>query len=161
MSADWAIWFWVAVSVTLLTLEVTAVAGIGFLYAGMAALTVAFLVAFSWIEPSSALAQTAVFLFASGVWAGLLWIPMKKMLRRENSGYSDMIGTSAVVYGEDLVRGRSGRVKWSGAVMRAELDGENEPANAIAAGATVIVTGKRGNLLYVALRAPADGGAPE
>jgi hypothetical protein len=43
------------------------------------------------------------------------------MMNSGGSGYSDMVGDMAVVYGEPLEKGKRGQVKWSGAIMNCEI----------------------------------------
>ena len=38
-----------------------------------------------------------------------------------NSGYSDIVGDTAVVHGESLEKGKRGQVKWSGTIMNCEI----------------------------------------
>jgi membrane protein implicated in regulation of membrane protease activity len=144
-----AVAFWVSVSVVLLALEALAVAGIGFLYAGLSALSVAFLIAFELIPGAGPMEQLAHFLILSGIWAGLLWVPMRRLLKKTYGakGYNNMEGV-AVVDGEDMCKGRPGKIRWSGTYMNAVIHPE-ERAERIAAGSSVRIVKTDGNVAYV------------
>lgn len=143
------VWIWVITCVLFLALEAFAVAGIGFLYGGLAALTVGFLVAFEVINAYEMMQQIAAFLFISGLWAAVLWIPMKKMLRKKGGGYLNFVGQYAVIIDKPLTPESSGTVKWSGTSMRARIDLAHETKTLFNIGADVVITRVEGNVLYV------------
>jgi membrane protein implicated in regulation of membrane protease activity len=65
--------------------------------------------------------QFILFFLSTAIWAAVLWKPLKKMMNSGGSGYSDMVGDTAVVYGEPLEKGKRGQVKWSGTIMNCEI----------------------------------------
>lgn len=144
-----AVWIWVLLCGTFLALEVLAIAGIGFLYAGLAALTMGGLITANIIDAQNIMAQIAAFFGLTGLWAVILWVPMKKMLRKKGGGYNNFIGDYAVVCGGGLTAESPGIVKWSGTTMRARIDSAYEMQEVIAEGASVIITRLDGNVLSV------------
>ena len=91
--------------------------GIGSIFVGLGAVTLGgFLLAGGWIDTTSS--QFIVFFLSTGVWAVLLWKPLKKFVEEEDSGFDDMIGGTAVVYGDALRSWKTGQVKWSETIMK-------------------------------------------
>ena len=130
--------FWFAFGVLLIVLEVMLIPGIGSIFAGLGAITVGgFLLAGGWIDTTSS--QFIVFFLSTGVWAVLLWKPLKKFLGVEDSGFDDMIGGTAIVYGDALGSGRTGQVKWSGTIMKCNLHSENDDLKTIEPGNEVTI----------------------
>jgi hypothetical protein len=66
--------------------------------------------------------------------AVLLWKPLKKFIEGEDSSFDDMIGGTAIVYGDALVSGRTGQLKWSGTIMKCNLHLEYDDLNIIELG---------------------------
>lgn len=141
--------FWVVASLVMLTLEATAVPGIGLLYAGLSALSAAFILAFGWVDGNDLLRQTACFTALTAAWAALLWGPMKRLNRKPQGGSSGLVGGKARVCETDLKKGATGQVRWSGAYMNAVID-PREAADTLPAGSEVIIAGTEGNTLIVA-----------
>lgn len=115
-------WWFIAGAVCM-ALEAFGVPGIGFLFAGLAAIVVGALVL------ADVLAQDAVVLQFS-LWFGMtvasgiiLWKPLKNW-RVNPSGkdqFSNMVGDTATIVGGTLRAGFPGKAKWSGTIMVAEL----------------------------------------
>ena len=130
--------FWFSFGVLLIVLEVMLIPGIGSIFAGLGAVTVGgFLLAGGWIDTTSS--QFIVFFLSTGVWAVLLWKPLKKFVGGEDSGFDDMIGGTAIVYGDALGRGRTGQVKWSGTIMKCNLRSEVDGLQKIEPGSEVTI----------------------
>ena len=130
--------FWFAFGVLLIVLEVMLIPGIGSIFAGLGAITVGgFLLAGGWIDTTSS--QFIVFFLSTGVWAVLLWKPLKKFVGGEDSGFDDMIGGTAIVYGDALGCGRTGQVKWSGTIMKCNLYSETDGLQTIEPGSEVTI----------------------
>ena len=112
--------------------------GIGSIFAGLGAVTVGgFLLAGGWIDTTSS--QFIVFFLSTGVWAVLLWKPLKKFVGGEDSGFDDMIGSTAIVYGDALGSERSGQVKWSGTIMKCNFHSEVDGLQKIEPGSEVTI----------------------
>jgi membrane protein implicated in regulation of membrane protease activity len=103
-------------------LEVTTLPGIGLLFAGLAAIVVGGLVSVHVIDGSAILLQFSVFFVSTGIWAALLWVPMKR-LRYKNSAanYKHLVGNLGVVIGAPLTKHSFGQVKWSGTILKARI----------------------------------------
>jgi len=144
-----AVAFWASAAVVFLALEALAISGIGFLFAGIAALTLGFLVAFGVAPAEKPLTQLCYFLFLTGIWAAALWAPMRKITRRSKSEspYNNFEG-AARVEGAPLRKGEYGAIRWSGADMRARLDA-SETGDEIEAGAEVSIVRVEGNVAFV------------
>ncbi len=140
---------WLIFGAIFVAFEAIAVPGIGFLFIGLAAISVGGLITFGVIDAASQIIQVSSFLGLTFIWAGILWVPMKKFQRnRKGDNYSNMIGETAIVQSEQLTDTEIGKVKWSGAIMRAKLDA-SAGANIAKRGDEVIIKSIEGNLLTV------------
>lgn len=139
--------YWLLAGAVLLALEAFGIPGIGFLFAGIAAILVGALVEIGLIDPLSLVTQFGVFGLATAAFAALLWNKLKSWRVNPNAPhYHNMIGTEAVVTLE-LINDAVGEVRWSGALMRARLADKSGSA---VVGSTVIIREMDGNVLLVA-----------
>ena len=136
---------WLIAGAAFIALEVFGVPGIGFLFAGIAALIIGGLVEFDILASDDVLLQFALFSIMSLASAALLW---KKLKTKRAVPYSNMVGTEATVATGGLVGNKEGQVKWSSTLMRAQLM-ENDGNTTIAEGTTVIIQHVDGNLMFV------------
>ncbi len=114
-------YYWLIAGAVLMVLEAFAVPGIGFMFAGLAALLTGLLVKLGFTG-DNIYAQFATFFGLTVIWAALLWKTLKSFRLNPKGGhYDNMVGTSATVHEKPLVHGVPGQVKWSGALMNAEL----------------------------------------
>ena len=60
-----------------------------------------------------------------------------------------MVGSTAVIYGEELARGKTGKVKWSGAIMNCKLDNNYSSEDKIALDTEVVITEVSQGILIV------------
>jgi membrane protein implicated in regulation of membrane protease activity len=128
---------WLAFGVFLIIFEVFFIPGIGLVFAGLGAVTVGGVLLTGWIDATSS--QFILFFLSTGVWAICLWKPLKKFIEVKDSGFDDMVGSTAIVYGVALQKGKTGEVKWSGTIMKCELQSEGESDQIIEAGAEVVI----------------------
>lgn len=118
---------WMCIGALFLIIEVTIIPGIGFVFAGLGALTLAGLITFKILPEENTIykdvyAQLAYMLAFTTVWAALLWMPLKKLQEKRHAvKYQDYIGQTAFVGPVRLMKDRTGTIKWSGANMRARL----------------------------------------
>lgn len=141
--------YWLLAGAVLLALEAFGIPGIGFLFAGIAAILVGALVELALIDPLSIITQFGVFGLATVLFAILLWNKMKSWRMNPNAPqYSNMIGTEAVVT-QELINDAIGEVRWSGALMRARIV---DKTGSITVGRTVIIREMDGNVLLVAAK---------
>lgn len=138
---------WLLASAVMLCIEAFGVPGIGFLFAGIGAFAAGLATQSGWIAQDAYLAQCACWFATTTLSAALLWKYLKRW-RSQKPGeqYQNFIGTTATVI-EPLFPGRSGKVRWSGTVMLAELD--PTAFESVAEGVTVEVTSTRGTTLIV------------
>src|SRR5689334_17594321 len=92
---------WLICGAIFVAFEATIAPGIGFLFVGLAAITVGGLINFEVIDAAKLITQLASFLGLTFVWAGVLWLPLKKFQRNHKGNhYSNIIGETATVQSE-------------------------------------------------------------
>ena len=142
-------YIWLIIGVGLLALEAFGLPGVGFLFAGLGALTVGLLLEMGLLAPAAYLWQiTALFLFTA-CWTLLLWKPLQKFRLRvkQKPAYDNLIGALATVHGAPLQPGRQGQVAWSGTFLQAELAPSVKEEMPV--GARVVIEEARGALVIV------------
>jgi len=137
---------WLIAGAIFVGIEIFGVPGIGFLFAGIAALMVGGAIELGVVSSESTILQFALFFLITVVSAALLW---KKLKAIRGPSYSNMIGTDAEVIGGGLSGIREGQVKWSGTIMRARLADE-VVVDVLPAGVFVVIKKVEGTLLHVA-----------
>lgn len=154
-------YIWLLLGAALICFEILTVPGVGFLFAGLAAFTVGLALGIGLLDGNSIIMQIAVFMVTMGIWAAVLWRPLKNFLHKPSAGvpYSNIVGTTGTVMKPGLERGKSGEVKWSGAVMRAEI-WSGVDLDEIPSGTEVEVAEVAGNLLRVKPKNMAPDAAP-
>lgn len=140
--------------VLLIIFELVLIPGIGFLFAGLGAISVAVGLIAGGIDSLSA--QFILFFVATALWTAILWKPLKKFIGGKGSGYDDMVGSTAVVFGQSIEKGKMGEVKWSGTIMKCQLDPEAEGLGMIDPETEVIITGVSKGVLMIREKSP-DG----
>ena len=145
---------WLFVGALLIILELVLIPGIGFLFAGLGAISVGAGLIAGWIDGLSA--QLIVFFLATGAWTALLWKPLKKFIGGKESGFDDMVGSTAVVFDKSIEKGKMGKVKWSGTIMKCQLDPEAEGLEMIDPDTEVTITGVSKGILIIRTKSP-DG----
>jgi len=143
---------WLTLSFIFIMIEVSA-PGIGGLFSGVAALTLGGLLIGEIITPDNIVQELAYFFGLTIVWAAILWKPLKKIMLPRDSAYSDIIGTSVKVVKGDLAKGKTGSVKWSGAIMRAKIIDSSE-AELIKEDEEIWIHDKEGTLFLVDVSPP-------
>lgn len=145
--------YWLIAGAGFLALEAFGASGIGFFFAGIAALLTGLSVELALISPDAVIMQCAVFLILTSLSAALLWKRLKAWRTNpKNAGsYSNMIGDDAMVVGT-LVKGQTGMVRWSGTDMRAVIDASSS-AELLSDGARVTITAVNGNVVSITLNA--------
>lgn len=138
---------WLAFGVTCFMIEALVVSGVGFLFAGLAALTAgSVLTAMPDITPVQ---QWIVFFISGAIWTMLLWRPLQKFHGRgAKNNYHNMIGDIAYIGGSGLAKGNTGEATWSGTIMKARL-ADDVAVEHLAGGSQVIISGVTGNTLIV------------
>ena len=145
---------WLFAGVLLIILEIVLFPGIGFLFAGLGAISVGGGLIAGWIDGLST--QFIVFFLATGAWMAILWKPLKKFIGGKESGFDDMVGSTAVVFGQSIEKGKTGEVKWSGTIMKCQLDPGTEGLEMIDPETEVIITGVSKGILIIRAKSP-DG----
>ena len=137
---------WFIAGAALVAIEIFLVPGTGIFFSGLGAITVGTALIAGWIVGGNS--QFILFFLSTAVWAALLWKPLKQLMNSGNSGYSDMVGDTAVVYGDPLEKGKRGQVKWSGAIMNCEIASQ-ENTETILPGTDVTITEVSKGILIV------------
>jgi len=139
---------WLVIGALFLIAEVTIATGIGFLFAGLGAITLGGLMTFEFLSIDSLYSQLAYFLAFTSGWAALLWQPLKKIYNSNANSYDNIVGSVAVVNESPLIKGKTGTVRWSGTTMRAKIDPEVK-INEIKVGQEVEVKNVKDSILIV------------
>lgn len=136
---------WLIAGGIMIVLEFMVLPGVGFLFAGLGAITVGALLQAGLIKED--IWQWVIFLASTLLWLLILWKPLKNFkTSRHEQPFSDMVGRKAVLM-TNLEPGQTGRARWSGTIMNAKLD-ESQQTGLIE-GAEVVVTEVKGNVLIV------------
>ena len=143
---------WLIAGALMIVLELALVPGIGLLFAGLGAISVGIGLTAGWIETLSA--QFILFFICTALWTAILWKPLKSFIAGKDSGFEDMVGSTAVVFGQSIVKGKMGKVKWSGTIMKCQLDHEAEGPDQIAPETEVAITGVSKGILIVRAKSP-------
>lgn len=138
---------WLLAGALLLIVELALVPGIGFLFAGLGAISVGAVLIAGWIDDLSA--QLIVFFLATGFWTAILWKPLKSFIAGKGSGFDDMVGGTAIVFGRPIEKGKMGEVKWSGAIMKCQFDPVAEGLATVDPETEVIITGVSKGILII------------
>lgn len=113
---------WLAVGALFVALEAFGISGIGFLFAGLAALVTGTVIEAGWVGEAEYLAQFAWFFGFTVLWGIVLWKPLRAFQKgRKNGGYSNMIGDTVIVGDAGVQKSEPGNVRWSGTIMQAQL----------------------------------------
>lgn len=123
LSANNIALIWLVCGAVFFMLEVAAVPGIGFLFAGFAAITVGGLINFGVLDAAATIPQLAAFFVLTFVWAAVLWLPLLNFRKKSmGNSYQNIVGETAVVACNILYKKKKGKVLWSGTVVNAILD---------------------------------------
>ncbi len=155
MEVDFAIsYYWLIAGALLLAIEAFGVPGIGFLFAGLAAVVVGVLIHLGVIDETNQVAQFAAFFAITAAFAALLWKKLKEWRTNPSSSdsYSNMVGDTAIVSGGGLQKGKQGQVSWSGTTMTAEI-ADDAGAEMLEDATVVTIVAVKGNKLIVAPKA--------
>lgn len=128
--------YWLIAGALLIGLEIMVLPGIGGLFSGLGALTVGGALLAGVIE--STVSQFTLFFLATGVWTILLWKPLKEFIKGKGTGFDDMVGSTAVVFGSPLKNGKKGKVRWSGTIMNCQM--ESRELDSIDVGSEVTIS---------------------
>lgn len=114
---------WLVCGAILFAVEIAAVPGVGFLFAGFSAITVGVLINLGLIDSASMISQLAAFFILTFVWAAILWVPLSKFRKKSmGKSYQNMVGDTAIVASDILSKTKKGKVLWSGTIINAILD---------------------------------------
>ncbi len=130
-----------------MAVEALALPGMGIIFAGLGAITVGAILLIGLID--SVLMQWTSFFIISTLWTIILWKPLMKSHSTPGTGYSDMVGETAVVGATGLSKGKVGDVHWSGAIMNARLV-EESWVDKVDSGSEVTIVKISGGILDVA-----------
>lgn len=142
--------FWFLAGTILVLIEVFAIPGLGFLFAGLGAITLGGLITYGVIAEVTVAAQIAYFFLFTSIWAAILWAPLRKFSKNSKTKqFENLKGTyGSVENKEGLIAGKIGYIKWSGAKMRAAIV-EGSETKSIAFGENVWVHDQVDGVLQV------------
>jgi membrane protein implicated in regulation of membrane protease activity len=143
---------WLLSGAFLIVLDIIMINVIWVMFAGLGAVTVGALAALGIID--STVAQFTLFFFATGIWSMLLWKPLKSFMDGKDTGFNDMVGSTAVVYDSALEYGKMGKVKWSGTVMNCRLESNVDGVDKIEPGTEVTIAGVSKGVMLVRTKKP-------
>ena len=139
-------YLWLIAGAVLVIFEFMLFSGVGFLFAGLAALTVGALGEANILN--DLIWQWVVFFIATLAWTLILWKPLKYYkLNHQHSTFSDVVGKKAVLI-TPLAPGQIGQARWSGTIMNAKLDASVKDI-ITQADTEVLITAVEGNVLIV------------
>jgi membrane protein implicated in regulation of membrane protease activity len=128
------VFFWSILAIIFFILEIF-VTGIGFIFAGLSAITLAVLINFDLIAEEEIIYQLAWFFILSFAWAVPLYKLFRKYANEQKEKYSNIIGDVAVVLSEVITK-EKGKISWSGTIVEAKLAKDNDE-NELSKGANV------------------------
>ena len=142
---------WLIAGAVLLGLEAFGIPGIGFLFAGLAAIAVGLLVHFDVVSATDWVLQAGVFFAITAALAALLWKKLKSWRTNPNATdqFNNIVGDIATIGKGGLKKGEIGQVGWSGTTMMAQID-PNAEIDELPEGMMVTITAVKGNHLFVA-----------
>lgn len=141
--------FWFVLSFALIFAELFLGGTIVLLFSSLSALTIGFLITFALIDSVHQIHQILYFFLLTCIYSLLLWKPVKKIMKPKNlPEYSNIVGRECKIYGEDLIKGKSGKVEWSGSVFNAQID-ENSMQEKFIKGDVVKIVSIKENIFYV------------
>lgn len=129
---------WFIVGGFFILMEITTVTGIGLLFAGLGAMVVGGALEAGWIE--GLLPQFLVFFLSTAIWTAVLWKPLKSFVGGKDSGFDDMVGSTAIVFGQEIKKGGTGEVKWSGTIMRCKYEPKSGDSTAVQPDTEVVIS---------------------
>ena len=138
---------WLIAGSVLIAFEVTLLPGVGLLFAGLSAICVGVALITGWIE--SPTVQFISFFLITGFWAVAHWKPLKNFMKSPQSGFDDMVGNIAVVFGDPIKSGQMGKVKWSGTIMKCKFALETEEEVDLDPGTEVTIVEVSNGILIV------------
>ena len=132
--------------VTSIILEMGFISGIGFLFIGLGALSVAGLIEFNLIKEDNLLNILLALISLSSLYFLIFWKFFKNAQMQDTKNYGEIIGKEAIVIYSDIKGHTIGKVKWSGTIMNAQLIDTNDY---IKEGETVKIVKVKGNILFI------------
>ena len=132
--------------VTSIILEMGFISGIGFLFIGLGALSVAGLIEFNLIKEYNLLNILLSLISLSSLYFLIFWKFFKNAQMQDTKNYGEIIGKEAIVIYSDIKGHTIGKVKWSGTIMNAQLIDTNYY---IKEGETVKIVKVKGNILFI------------
>ena len=146
-------YWWLIAAALFFAIEAFGVPGLGFLFAGIAALITGILIEYGPLDADNVIEQGAAFLGLTALFAALLWKRIKAWRTNPSadSSFSNMVGDEAVILEGGLEKGKRGKAKWSGTAMSAELSSDAD-IDSLDAETIVEIVAVKGNCLIVAPR---------
>ena len=148
---EYITYVWLILGAAFIAFEALGVPGLGFLFSGMAAVSLGLIINFGWIENDSYAIQAGAFFGLTGVFAVLLWKPIYKNKPKDGE-INDVVGKIGTVLEGGIKKGEKGNISWSGSQFVARI-ADNSDCTEIPEGKEVKIISIQGNILMVE---PAD-----
>lgn len=115
--------FWFILGLCLIILEGLLGFTIITFIAGLAAVTVGIMCYLfpEYYESPISIFSLAMYCGFIGIWALLLFNPLKALKNRNKDGYNNIVGGEGEVVDKPLKPGKIGKLKWSGTLVKAKL----------------------------------------
>lgn len=151
-------YIWFLASILFFVAEALGVSGVGLLFAAIGAFCVGLSLQFGLLAEENTIFQGAAFFGFTALSALLLWKPMQAFRVNQKSDiHHDIVGRTAVVAGDGLVKEKQGLAQWSGTTMTARL-ASDASLNAAAVGEELKIVRVDGATLVLAqLDYPLEG----
>lgn len=116
------VYIWFLASILFFVAEALGISGVGLLFAAIGAFCVGLSLQFGLLEEGNSIFQGAAFFGFTALSALLLWKPMQAFrVSHKSETHHDIVGRTAIVAGDGLVKGKTGIAQWSGTTMSARL----------------------------------------
>lgn len=122
--AEYGSYFWFALGLVFMFLEIKlGFSTIYLFFAGLASITVGFMLSYDMVDPNNLLSHVIIFFMALLSYSALLWKPLKYFVYSHNpkDQYSNIIGQTGTVIGAPLKKGKKGEINWSGTTIFAKI----------------------------------------
>jgi membrane protein implicated in regulation of membrane protease activity len=139
---------WLLAGAAMVALEVSlGMISIVLLFTGLAAIVVGASLLLGLVAFDSVLTQWSLFFAATAAWGAGLWKPLRQLRSRKSNEFNNMIGDKAKVLEGGIAPKQQGNIRWSGTVMKAEL--EETVTQSLPEGANVEIVSVKGTVATV------------
>ena len=140
--------YWLIIGILFIILETSFIQGVGFLFAGLAAITVFLLLEINAIS-STFTVDIFYFFMLTVAWGAILWWPLKRFNASKSAKkFANIIGSTAIICNETLKKGELGHVIWSRMKMKAHISPDAK-RDSLSVNTKVLIVDVKDDVLYV------------